>query len=505
MTTRASAASQQVEFPIIESFAQEPLTNPHWKLHPSAQLNGGSLELTPNAVSQAGTVFLDQPFSSSLGVTIDFDYSCEGGSGREFGDGFSVYLIDGEQTTGPGGRGGALGYSYTKDGSGVIVTPGVTAGYVGIGFDNFGNFATPLAGTEGPGSRPNTVGVRGSGSQREGFRWLTGVHVPGGFRGSWETGAHVQVSIIDGRLTVRHADKANPNGILLIDGFDLTSAPGQTRMPETFKLGFAAGTGAATASHRIKNLTVALPVNMPLEMSGPQTAKSGDRITYSISVENLGPNDAPDAVVEGTIPAALSDLELTCQGENGAVCGTGSVLEGLRLPIDLPKGSKAMINLTGTIDPEFEGRFTCTSLVKSPTRANTAGQHSDAVTTEVELPPVSVIPVIVGQWLQSWPEDAQGWVISYDLTLAANEQRVVRWEISFNVPAGTRINPQQSQWYEVIKDGTDGSVVIGTPDDSHTIEPGTPLTVAIQLLYPSQHEAGDGKLRNLRATEVTRP
>ncbi|MGW4093749.1 hypothetical protein [Nocardia sp. NPDC004750] len=53
----------------------------------------------------------------------------------------------------------------------------------------------------------------------------------------------------------------------------------------------------------------------------------------------------------------------------------------------------------------------------------------------------------------------------------------------------------------MIKDGTDGSVVITTPDENHTIEPGTPLTVAV----PSQYQAGEGALRNLHATEVTRP
>jgi hypothetical protein len=57
----------------------------------------------------------------------------------------------------------------------------------------------------------------------------------------------------------------------------------------------------------------------------------------------------------------------------------------------------------------------------------------------------------------------------------------------------------------VIKDGTEGTVVIGFPDDSHTIEPGTPLTVSVQLLYSSQHDADDGRLRNLHAIEVTQP
>ncbi|GAA3030386.1 hypothetical protein GCM10020000_03880 [Streptomyces olivoverticillatus] len=235
-------------------------------------------------------------------------------------------------------------------------------------------------------------------------------------------------------------------------------------MPETFKLGFAAGTGGATAAHRIRNLKVALPVNMPLEMSGPQTAKSGDRITYSISVENLGPNDAPDAVVEATVPAELTDPELTCQGENGAVCGTGSVLEGLHLPIDLPKGSKAMVSLTGTIHHRHEGRLTSTSLIKSPTRANTAERHSGSVTTDVELPRVSVecVPNLPG-WSQTYPEDATGWVISYEFTLAANQERVVKWEVSYTVPPGTRVNPTQKYWFTVTKDGSDGNVVLTSP------------------------------------------
>ncbi|WP_406230553.1 hypothetical protein [Nocardia sp. NBC_01009] len=99
---------------------------------------------------------------------------------------------------------------------------------------------------------------------------------------------------------------------------------------------------------------MSLPAEIPLEMSGPQTAQSGHRITYTISVQNLGPNDAPDAVLDGTVPTGLTDLELTCQAENGAVCGTGSVRDGLHMPIDLPKGSKATINLAGTIDPQYE-------------------------------------------------------------------------------------------------------------------------------------------------------
>ncbi|GAB2745510.1 DUF11 domain-containing protein [Kitasatospora kifunensis] len=404
----------------------------------------------------------------------------------------------------PGGTGAALGYSYATS-SGAIVVPGVTAGYVGVGFDNYGAFATTYAGPDGPGSLPNSVGVRGSGSQREGFRWLTGVPAPGGFREPWEAGARIQVSVINGRLTVRRSTKADPNGSLLIDDFDLAGQPGQVAMPATFKLGFAAGTGAATAAHRIRNLTVALPANMPLEMNGPQTAKSGERISCTIDVQNLGPNDAPDAVVEGTIPEQLSEVQVSCRGENGARCGAGSITDGLHQPVDLPRGSKAVITLSGTVDPRYEGTLTCTSLVTSPTRANTAGQQSGSVRTEVELPLISVGQKQNSSWEQGWPEDQKGWVISYTLTLAANQQRVAMWEISFDVPPRTRVNPQQTQWYRVTKDGLDGTVVITSPDPSHTIDPGTPLDVDVQLLYPSRNDAGDGTLRNLRAIEVTQP
>ena len=507
MTSQTRDTAQQpVQFPITESFTQAAPANPSWQLLGSAQMNGGGLELTPDTTAKAGTAFLDQPFSSALGVSIDFDYACEGGSNsaQGMGDGFSLYLIDGSRTTDPGARGGALGYSYIKDGS--VSIPGVSAGYVGIGFDNFGNFASASTGPGGPGRRPNTLGVRGSGDLLTGFAWLAGAEVPGGFRAGWEAGAHLQVTILGGRLTVRRSSKSDPNGSVLIENFDLASGPGQAAMPATFKLGFAAGTGGATAAHRIRNLSVALPVNMPLEMTGPLNAKSGERISYTISVQNLGPNDAPDAVVRGEIPAQLEDVEIRCQAENGAVCGTGSVTGGLTQPMNLPKGSKVILTLRGTVAPLYEGTLTSTSLITSPSRANTASRQSGQVTTNAELPLISVSHKIAGAWSKTWPEDAKGWLISYDITLAANEHRVTAWVMSFDVPANTRLDPQQSQWYRVIKDGLEGTVVIASPaGGSHTIDPGTPLTVNVQVLYPRQSDAGDGNLRGLYAVESTNP
>ncbi|GGW13275.1 hypothetical protein GCM10018980_71050 [Streptomyces capoamus] len=84
---------------------------------------------------------------------------------------------------------------------------------------------------------------------------------------------------------------------------------------------------------------------------------------------------------------------------------------------------------------------------------------------------------------------------------------MVRWEIFFDAPPRTRLNPTGQPWYTVVDDGTggSGSVIIRSPGDGYAIEPGTDLTVNMKLLHPSQGDAGDGTLRNLRAMEITRP
>jgi len=78
--------------------------------------------------------------------------------------------------------------------------------------------------------------------------------------------------------------------------------------------------------------------------------------------------------------------------------------------------------------------------------------------------------------------------------------------MSFDVPANTRLDPQQSQWYRVLKDSLDGTAVIASPaGGTHTIDPGPPLPVNVQVLYPRQSDAGDGNLRGLYAIEGTNP
>ena len=116
-----------------------------------------------------GSAYLDTAFPSAPGVRLSFDYTSWGGGGA---DGSSFFLWDGSMPFSVGQSGGALGYAT---GCG---TPGVNAGYVGIGLDEYGNYANALDnchnGGDGVAWQPfnQQVGVRGSAAG--GYTWLTG-------------------------------------------------------------------------------------------------------------------------------------------------------------------------------------------------------------------------------------------------------------------------------------------------------------------------------------------
>lgn len=238
---------------VTESFQNS--TAPGWTFIGSAVLTGngvidsagaGWLRLTSAAGTQAGSAIYDTAFSSDDGVTVNFTYATYGGSGA---DGFTFYLIDGS-TASPtvGTTGGALGYA-SADGT----KPGVTNGYVGIGFDEYGNFSAAPVGTCNPScplKSPNSVAIRGSGSLLTGFNYLTKASATIGTASRLLAKA-VTVTVVNNKITVVHA------GTTVIDQYDLSTAVGQSTTPRTFKMGFSASTGGSTNVHEIRGLSVA--------------------------------------------------------------------------------------------------------------------------------------------------------------------------------------------------------------------------------------------------------
>jgi hypothetical protein len=243
-------------------------TAPGWVLGGSAILTSGGadpagsgwLRLTDDGpTAEVGSAYLSTAFSSAAGVRLSFDYTSWGGGGA---DGSSFFLWDGSIPFSVGQSGGSLGYA---NGCG---TPGVNAGYVGIGLDEYGNDANAFDnchnGGDGVTFQPfnQQVGIRGS--ALNGYAWLTGsgllsqsLSFPFTTARPDQAGPnfrHVTMTITPGGLlTVQVQLGAGSAPATLINNYNLAA---QGAPPSTYKLGFVGSTGAVSAMHEVKNLTL---------------------------------------------------------------------------------------------------------------------------------------------------------------------------------------------------------------------------------------------------------
>ena len=289
-------AAAQIGFPYCESF-QTAGTQAATKFGGNAQLSPGVLRLTSNQVNQRGHVYLDISFPSTYGLKAEFEYFSYGGTGWgpgvNSGDGFSVFLFDAATPVfNSGGFGGSLGYGPRDQ------EPGLSNGYLGIGFDEYGGFGTTNGGLNGsfPNQSPtqlapNSIVVRGPGNQFQGYPFVIG-------RRTMEVGQDGlsptdQFPISSGGVgTTRVTDRnkpgyrkvflelqPNPNGpgFFITLKMEVTTEPNQPRMvtifdrpyffpaPKNLKIGFAASTGGSTNFHEIRNLIVQVAADDALQ------------------------------------------------------------------------------------------------------------------------------------------------------------------------------------------------------------------------------------------------
>lgn len=420
-------------FPILDdTTGPAGSTNPNWQsvvsgANPAGNTytSDGWLRLTNAGRNQATNILNAVAFPSSTGFVVDFDLRQAGGtthSGDAFpprsGDGMSMYLVDGSAPVSPGGYGGGLGYSGNSLGC------GVTGGYVGVGFDVYGNFAAPNpSSTGGPGTSPSMIGVRGSGTQPctdpavANYPWVDGASVPNlwtGVAGSTTDPAtvptslyrHVQVTVEPGNgsvaLSVAISDavaKDQPYSALTdVLDVDLASVPGQAPIPATLKLGFGSSTGGATDFHDIRGVRVSAftdaAITKALSASTPGNPSlaaghflPGDEIGFTIAAVNNGPTiigNPPDGVARvfddlSSLP--LEDVSWTCTPSAGSTCvtpsGTGSVISaGWAAP---PEGS-VVIDVSATISADAAaGTFANTAIVPTDFTNNTVGAPGSPV------------------------------------------------------------------------------------------------------------------------------
>ncbi|WP_211234405.1 PKD domain-containing protein [Algoriphagus terrigena] len=110
---------------------------------------GQSLQLTPNLEWHNGYVIVDIPFSSQFGVKTSFEYYTYGNMPFEYAaDGIGFFMFDADEPVNIGWLGGSLGYApfVNLDGTVDPGKNGIKGGYLGIGLDEWGNFAVGTVG-----------------------------------------------------------------------------------------------------------------------------------------------------------------------------------------------------------------------------------------------------------------------------------------------------------------------------------------------------------------------
>lgn len=131
----------------------------------------GALRLTPAGDDRVGAVFNAATIPTSAGLDAKFNLYQYGGTGAD-GIAFVMAAVDPATQVPPtstGVAGGGLGYSPEGGSS------GLTNGYLGVGFDRYGNFSTGsysgtgCAAPSWQGFGPNEVTVRGPGSGTAGY------------------------------------------------------------------------------------------------------------------------------------------------------------------------------------------------------------------------------------------------------------------------------------------------------------------------------------------------
>ena len=151
--------------------------------------------------------------------------------------------------------------------------------------------------------------------------------------------------------------------------------------------------------------TVVVPVQATADLAvtktAPPSVDAGALLTYTVTVENLGPDTAQSAVLSDTLAAALLDGAFSTDGGVTFAPWVSPYALG-----DLPAGSVVTLLLRGRVDPAAIGTIPNTASVLSPTfDPDLSNNTSSAATVVNEQADLSVVklgapkPVTPGQFL----------------------------------------------------------------------------------------------------------
>ncbi|WP_115720048.1 DUF6701 domain-containing protein [Gallaecimonas mangrovi] len=221
----------------------------------------GRLRLTQDSADEATAVSLKRllPANGNL-VIVQFDYYGWSPNAGDGADGMAAIFSDATITPQAGAYGGSLGYAQ-KTG-----INGFAGGWLGVGFDEFGNYAAASEGRVGGSSfSPDAVSLRGSGSGTSGYAYLTGTTAnlnPGiDFRPSSAPAPghryRITLDSTSGNSAKVTVERNTGSGFsTLINNYNALAGQGQAAMPANFLFSLTGSTGALSNYHEIDNLQV---------------------------------------------------------------------------------------------------------------------------------------------------------------------------------------------------------------------------------------------------------
>jgi hypothetical protein len=344
----------------------------------------GVLRLTSSGTFQSGYVLYNQPISSGKGIRISFDQYQYAGGGA---DGISFFLVDGTKSpTAPGAFGRGLGYASSNDYLGSF--PGIEGGYVGVGFDASGGFSAIGTGAGGTATgEPNHIVVRGS--EATNYNYVTGVAANGNLRASManrsDAKRHVVITISPENIMSVSVDYEDGNGLIPeLSDIDLNTINGAGTLPNTFKIGFAAGTGTVDDIHEISGLTVTtLPPDLTLSADSGSALRRNASGTLTLKVANAtaaGPTTGT-ITASTTLPAGLRPVSAAGNGWGCTIAGqTVTCSRNGSGAAALSSGAAApVINLGVRVAANSPSSLTILSQVTTADDSNTANNTASLI------------------------------------------------------------------------------------------------------------------------------
>ncbi|WP_316803142.1 gliding motility-associated C-terminal domain-containing protein [Pedobacter nototheniae] len=149
------------------------------------------------------------------------------------------------------------------------------------------------------------------------------------------------------------------------------------KLPSNAALGILTNTAtvtlpAAISDYNTTNNTSSVSTDvvstptLVVQKTGQATASAGNQITYKIKVDNTGPSDASAVNITDVLQAELTNVQwiATNNGTAASVIGTSSGVGNVALNANIPVGTSIIVDITGTINPNFAGTIKNTANAK---------------------------------------------------------------------------------------------------------------------------------------------